>query len=635
LQSPFTSSPHEAYLVAESSVATVLTAVVWWQKPPRVLFALLVVSIWGVALGSAIGEPMLGWSSTLATVAILLSAPWTIGLVAVVVRLLLAQADAFFTDSDLELAVLHTAAIGLLLGLRCLPAHSPGSSTDDPVADRSDRNDDLAIFATSMALAAVVSFFVLRRSCDSADEWSYTFQAAVFAKGRAYAELPPCAPAFQNFWVFWKDNRVFSQYPPGWPLFASPFQAFAAMWLAAPVAHGLLAAGVARLARRAVARPRAVAVPGETRLAGFLAAATVTVGSTMLINGASRYSHTFLCALFAWCVEAACVVTSPLTGHRRQLAWGALLGGTAAWMLGTRPADACFLGFGIFTYFVYALARSRVRWRSVAAAVAAFASVGGIVLVILRLQLGAWFKTGYSLTPAIQPWAQVAFSWPKPSEYKWPFPLATGSYCWWPCAPALGVAGFAAMSRSGAGRIAYMLSIGVIGVLGLYTSIALGRGWDFGYGPRYQMPVVVPMAVGGAALLAPLFGAARRMHRERAAFYRSGPATLALFAFVAGVVVIATQVYPYNYAQVRLRNVVFEAIEREGIHNAVVTISQGSTISDQLDLTQNLPLDLYPDQDVLVVSDPSPEMHACVKDLFPGRRFYRTVGSPDVTLHAD
>jgi hypothetical protein len=653
LQSPYTSSPHDAYIAAQSSVAAVLTAVAWSQRlRPRRALALIVIGLWGCALPHVEGAflqglgatlapthflSVIGWSSTLATVGVLLSAPRWVGLFAIGLRLALAQADAYFTDSEAELACLHLVGIGLLLGLVQLTQRPTAPKTDDFRPSRGMRMDDIALFAGATWLAMMISIFVLQRGCDSADEWSYTFQASIFAKGRAYAALPPCAAAFRNFWIFWKDNRVFSQYPPGWPMFAAPFQALGAMWLAAPVTHGLLAVGVARLARRASvpAGPLALGLRNEARIAGLIGAVTVTLGSTMLINGASRFPHTFLCALFAWCVEATCLVTTSGMGPRHQRMYGALLGATSAMMLGTRPADGAFLGFGVFIYFVYALVRRRIGWRAVAAAAVAFGLVGGLVLVILRLQLGAWFKTGYSLIHEFHPWVQFAFGLPKPNEFKWHFPLATGSYGWWPCAPAVGAAGMAAMSKGRSARIVFMLSVGTMGLLGFYTMIGFGRGWDFGYGPRYQLPAVVPMALGGAVLLAPMFANALKSATQTSAWTLAGPATLTLAAWVAGIVTLAPNIYPHHYEEVRLRNVVFQAIRREGIHDAVVTVSQGSTISDQLDLTQNLPIDLYPNQDVLVVSDPSPEMHKCVRDNFPNRRFYRTVGRPEVALASD
>jgi hypothetical protein len=641
-------------VAAQSATAAALTAFAWFRGlRPRFAFLLLVLAIWGCVLAGLELDivpalsfrltperalTVLGYSSTLATIAMLFAGPRWLGVVAIGTRLALARADAYFVDSEAELAALHLVAIALLLGLH--PSSPRRVSTFDRRPPRFDHAvHDAWIFAVATTLACLVSIFVLGRSCDSADEWSYTFQAAVFAKGRAYAAVPPCMPAFQNFWIFWKDGRMFSQYTPGWPLFCAPFQVLGVIWLAAPVTLGLLGVGVARLARRAaLGSALDVQAPArEVAAAGVLAGGAVIASSTMLLNGGSRFPHPFLCALFAWSVEAVCVVTTEGIARKRRVGWAVLLGGSTALMLAVRPPDGAFLGLGTLVYAVSVgvLARRRLHLDTIAATLASFALLGGLVLFILRLQLGHWFTTGYSLTSEFYPWAKVELGMPGPDEFKWPFPLATGSYCWWPCAPALGVAGMAMLLRSRERRIAFMLSIGATGLMSFYMMLGWGRGSDFGYGPRYQMPLVVPMAVGGAVAFAPLVAAAMSASAERKAFASRGPAALALLAALGGIVYIASLVYPYNYEDVRLRNVVFSTVRDEGIHNAVVVVSQDSTISDPLDLTQNLPLELYPDQDILVISDGSIEAQRCVRDLYPHRKFYRTVGRPEITLAAD
>ena len=82
---------------------------------------------------------------------------------------------------------------------------------------------------------------------------------------------------------------------------------------------------------------------------------------------------------------------------------------------------------GVAVYFAYALARRRVVWRSLVGAAIAFALLLGLTLVILRLQLGKWFTTGYSLAPIFYGPGQLGFSLPGPSEV-YISSAATGSY---------------------------------------------------------------------------------------------------------------------------------------------------------------------------------------------------------------
>jgi len=56
----------------------------------------------------------------------------------------------------------------------------------------------------------------------------------------------------------------------------------------------------------------------------------------------------------------------------------------------------------------------------------------------------------------------------------------------------------------------------------------------------------------------------------------------------------------------------------------------GATGFDVLDLTENLPLDLYPNQDVLIAIERKPEFTQCVRRNFPDRAIYKAYGNPVV-----
>src|SRR5260221_844385 len=131
---------------------------------------------------------------------------------------------------------------------------------------------------------------------------------------------------------------------------------------------------------------------------------------------------------------------------------------------------------------------------------------------------------------------------PGPADIKAALPLATGAYSWWPCAPAVALAGLIAM-RGTAVRLGVVFLVSFIPFILFYEAIEVGRYFDFGYGPRYELPLVVPMAVGTGVALAPVWHAARARWSARSAFGAGGPAALAAVAIVAGVVRIAPLVY--------------------------------------------------------------------------------------------
>ena len=126
----------------------------------------------------------------------------------------------------------------------------------------------------------------------------------------------------------------------------TPFVGLHVAWLAGPASLGVLAVGVARLGRRATAgfaRGAEPPAPAQVRAGGIFAAVVLGLSWMVLINGASRYPHVFVAAMFAWSLEALCRVSDPTLSHDEQKKWGAVLGGCAALMLTARPGDGATL----------------------------------------------------------------------------------------------------------------------------------------------------------------------------------------------------------------------------------------------------------------------------------------------------
>jgi hypothetical protein len=299
-----------------------------------------------------------------------------------------------------------------------------------------------------------------------------------------------------------------------------------------------------------------------------------------------------------------------------------------------RPADGAFVGLGVAVLFVYLLAGRRVRLQGFLAAAAAFVFWCALVLVILRLQVGTWFKTGYSLNAVIRPWNVVKYTMPQPNQWKYGLPLATGAYCWWPCSMALGLAGLA-MLRGRALGLVTAFALGCVPLVGYSMFLDVGqRGFDWGYGPRYVMVLVAPMAIGSAVALAPLTMAGLRRLGGGTALARGGPLALALFAVVSAWVHIVPLEWATVADQTRRHSSLTRAIEAAHLTNAVVVATTGTTGFANMDLTTNLPIDLYPDQDVLVAIElqSAHDAVACLRGAFPGRRVYLASGIDPVTL---
>ncbi|MGA2449748.1 MAG: hypothetical protein ABTD50_13780 [Polyangiaceae bacterium] len=642
----YATQPLDAFMAAQTSVGLVLGAVVW-SRPLRPWYA---TGLLLVAVGVAVTAPVAGWylqavgahppqvktmlltAGVLAVMAVAATRRWKLAACGVAMLALLWPITRYIKDSDSELAAAYVAAFGLLIGL-----HWRWSLGETPTPIRTSEKplpewkDDAAVFGAATLAAALVCRVLLHGQTASADEWAYTYQAALFAKLHAYGAVPACPDAFRSFWVFYWMGRSFAQYTPGWPYFMTPFEAVGAAWLAGPASLGLLAAGACRLARRAAAGyspGEQGATRAEQRAAGLLAAAVITFSTTTLINGASRYPHVFEAALFAWALEALLTLAAGEVSSRRQYAWGTVLGTSTALMLAVRPGDGVALGTGLFVYFVTVLLRGRLPWRSLASAVAAFALLGALTLVILRLQIGRWFTTGYSLTQTFYPWLTAGFSVPAANEYRYGIPLAVGAYAWWPCAPALGLAGIATL-RGRAKPIALVLIVSGVSFLGLYAMAEYGRGLNFGYGPRFHVPLVVPMGVGSGVVLARFWTAAWARRGDVAAIHAGGPAAVALVALLLGVVRVAPLVLPVAYSDAHTHNLLNDALAKADLRNALVLGWRGLNRTDPRDLPENLPMELYPHQAVLIGIEPDPQTVSCIRENYPNRKLYRALpGDP-------
>jgi hypothetical protein len=487
---------------------------------------------------------------------------------------------------------------------------------------------DTAIFLLTVALAAYVTAHVFEYVVYNGDEVAYGFQANVYAHLRAYASVPPCADMFENYWIFRYHGRVFSQYTPGWPLFMAPFDRLNMVWLAGPVMGGILAVGIARLARR-LAWGLGGTYDGSERIvavAGPLAATFSMLGPSLLLNAGSRFSHTMVAACFAWSVESAAELATPRLARYRAVGFGVLLGTATALGLATRPADGGFLGVGVFLYFAQALVRRRIKLPAFLGTCAGFAFFGGLTLLILRLQTGRWFATGYSVTPLFHPEGKLVLSFPTPFELKYGVPLATGSYCWWPIAPALAAVGLVRALGGRARGVAFMLPVSSLCLVGFYSLVAFGRGGDDGLGPRYVMPIVVAQGAGTGACLAPivlrLFEVVRSLDLARLRRIRDYAPALVVFASACyGVVRIGPRTYPVAYAENHAETAPLRNAREAQLKNALVLIPL-DVPAGWWNVNQNRPFESNPD--VLFLARRAPADESCALEHFPGRTWYRS-----------
>ncbi len=104
----------------------------------------------------------------------------------------------------------------------------------------------LLLSSCSLLLALFVYFVPDQRFPNSADDWSYLFQARLFASGHVSSEDPlydrahPLQRYIGTNCVTDYDGRRFSKYPPGWPLLLAAGAFVHAEWTVAPLLGALL-----------------------------------------------------------------------------------------------------------------------------------------------------------------------------------------------------------------------------------------------------------------------------------------------------------------------------------------------------------------------------------------------------------
>ena len=639
MELPYVSSPEVAFATAQVSTAVVLTALISHRPlKSRGATVLVLCGIWLSSLVMSALDwlpPMrvqffielegltLDVASVLVVLAVLLERRWSLGGGAAFAALVLHRVGTYVRGSTYERAVLHVAFAALIYALI---AHAPDPTGIDTERLRNRRRRELIVFATGLLAATFVAVYVLDRFVASGDEWGYQYQADLFAHGKLYGPVPECPWVHETYWVFYWMGRAFCQYTPSWPLVVAPFQRLGIYWLASPVVFAIGLVGVGRLARRAAGEgDRAAGTASkEVRLAGILAPLLMGTSGAMLLNAGSLFSHAFVCALYAWSLEALVTITSPGLTRRGEIGWGCALGFLVALLLGARPGDAAALIPGMAVYAVYAMVRGKVRRLSVAAAALSFALVAALILVILRAQVGVWFRTGYSLTNTFRPWGAIQFSWPTRDEWKYGIPLATSAYCFWPC--SMGVAAVGAVRSYGRNRVlSLILSAGLLLEFAFYAAVSGGRHYDWGYGPRYVLPTIVPLAIFGSVALAPLFTDLGR--RSRLDLFR---AAACAGAIVVGIATVGALLYPVAMAEIRRNGAPYRAIRAAGLKHAVVVFPPDLIAQDPADLTQNLPSVTNPDV-VYLIEGTDREMK-CPHRLYADREWYRAVGYDEVDL---
>jgi hypothetical protein len=643
---PYSDDFELTYAVTGAALSATLIGFIWSMLPKRAFARpLLTGAVAGVGLlalepldplagvfGDATLAVCLQLPLTMATGAVLALRSYKLAVGSLCAQCVLFWISRYVKNADLDIVVLHQAWLGALLGLMTRLHADQRDVTGAAHPSTRPRLKallpDFSIGVVSLLMGALVAWFVFDRLTYNGDEIAYVFQAKLFGHFRAYGTPPPCARMFENYWVFNYQGRLFSQYTPGWPLFMAPFMRLNLEWLAGPASLALLAVGVARLSRRLAAGFGATQGREQRiqTLAGYIGAATAVLGPAMLLNGSSRFPHTFVSVCFAWSVEAICAFPTATRASTKAF-WLTILGLTTALGVAARPPDGGTLGVGVFLYFLYLLLRGRIAVKHLLIVSLAFAAAALPVAIILRLQLGEWFKTGYDVVKQFHGEGEVRLSWPQPEHWKFGIPLAWGAHMWWPAAPALGLLGVCRAVVGPARNAVFTLGASSLAMLLFYIHVEFSRVSDWGLGPRYLLPLVVPMAAGTGAALAPVLSTlGRALVGGRNPRF---PGALVLVSALGGVCWIAPHVYRPLHAEFQFTTGPLRAAREQKLDNAVVFLFPKQLPADWWNLAQNDPTD--PNPKVLFLTRHSAADEACVRQNYPGRTWYRAWRSDKLT----
>jgi hypothetical protein len=176
-----------------------------------------------------------------------------------------------------------------------------------------------------MALFAAIP---LERFPHSGDEYAYVYQARTFLAGRLTNPPAPDPVAYEQVHIISTPARMYSKYPPGWPVLLAAGEAARVGFLVNPLLAGLTLWVAFRLVRR---------VAGDTLAMAFLL--LLASNGFFLLNGATFFSHPMVGLALVLGLDALRRYHE-VPRARHALAAGAWLGA----ILLARPQDGLVVG---------------------------------------------------------------------------------------------------------------------------------------------------------------------------------------------------------------------------------------------------------------------------------------------------
>ena len=474
------------------------------------------------------------------------------------------------------------------------------------------------ILAVLAAAYLLLARFGLDAFPASGDEHSYLTQGQIFASGHMSVPAPAHEELFQVDHVVF-DEVVRSKYPPGWPALLAVGWVIGAPWSVNPIVGVLTLALLYGAARR---------LYGD----GAALASVLLVGASAFfaLNAASFHSHTsallFETAYAYAVLRGAASLEDKKATPARSLGWAALAGIAIGCLFLTRPVDAAIAASAMVVFF---------RWpRFIVASAVSAAAVSTLFFAYDAVQFGSPLRTGYAAYEPIllelwDPSVGISIS-PKhlidPRVYwyhlGWYLDLATWSV---PGFLLLGGAGLlrplrkAWRARIPVEKLQQERFVSALAIAHFLFVFLQESGLGDAYGPRYLMPLVLPLGIAAGGSWVRLCAWVKEHPRLPSAGAFTRASWVALLALVAVGAARTGELTEERHEDNAHRGALYRQVREMGLDRAVVIVKGGSPTL----LARNLSVF---DGPVLYVSTARPSVRGMsnedVARLFPDRATY-------------
>lgn len=258
---------------------------------------------------------------------------------------------------------------------------------DRTVAARTDAID-LAIASVCFALYAVVARSVFSGKPLLIDELIQVLQARTYLDGQLWTAADPAREFFSVLHVVDTGERVYSQFPPGWPVMLMLGVLTSTAWLAGPLCGGVSVWVFAKFLRRVLPSHRARARALGTVVFGLAPFAVFQFSSHMSHGPVLMWILISVLAL--WHVTDA----AP-TADSVRWSWAGVMGVAAGCAFAVRPLDAVAFGIPAGAWLMWRARNDRVAVRAVLAAALGLAVPVALVMWVNINTTGVPQRFGY------------------------------------------------------------------------------------------------------------------------------------------------------------------------------------------------------------------------------------------------